>query len=430
LLALQNAIELENNNLKIAEVQKNIDDLERKLYEAQNLIYAIRHGEVDALLLNKNGKTDVYSLESIDYTYRVLIEKFGEGALSISKEGLVLYTNLYFSDLIGLSIGKIVGSYFYSYFKDVEVYKSLMDSIKEGMCKGEVILTVEGKTIPVYISISSLEPNLPGYGIIINDQTDRKQSEETILIYQQKLEEKIKELNRTNSDLEQFVHIVSHDIKEPLRKIISYGGRLKETLSSKIDEEVIAHIDIMNAASLRLNSLVDDLAHYSYTGSENATLELVDLNKILLDILEDIEFIIRDKNAKITWDDLPTVHASQFQIRQLFFNLIINAIKYSREGVPPIVHLDYIQVEEVDPVYDKKKIYYKINISDNGIGMEEQHLHKIFIVFQRLHTPKEYSGTGIGLAICKKIIENQKGKIDVSSVLNVGSTFSIYLPLD
>lgn len=419
------------NNLETynKEELRKITELEHQLQEAKNLIYAIRHGEVDALLLNKDGKADVYSLESIDYTYRVLIEKFGEGALSISKEGLILYSNSYFSDLTGVPISKIVGSYLSNYLGDGDTYTALINSIREGIYKGEITLEVAGKTIPVYISITSLEPNLPGFGIILNDQTEKKKSEETILAYQQELEEKIKELNRTNSDLEQFVHIVSHDIKEPLRKIISYGGLLRDDLSVELNEEAIKHIDIMNSASLRLNTLVDDLAHYSYTGSENGAIELVDLNKILSDIIEDIEILIKSKKAEITWEQLPSIQASQFQIRQLFSNLIINALKYSRENVTPKVHINYEKVEEVDLVYDKNTVYHKINIVDNGIGMEEQHLHKIFIVFQRLHAVKEYSGTGIGLAICKKIIENHKGKIEVASSINEGSTFSVFLPL-
>ncbi|HEY0031274.1 MAG TPA: ATP-binding protein [Bacteroidia bacterium] len=194
---------LENTTINNREGLNRIAELEHQLLEAKNLIYAIRHGEVDALLLNKDGKADVYSLENIDYTYRVLIEKFAEGALSISNEGLILYCNSYFSELINLPISKIVGSYFSSYFSDHEIYLKLLTDIKEGVYKGEILLAIKEKRIPVYISITSLAPNLPGFGIILNDLTDKKKSEQIILDHQQQLEEKIEELNHHEKKLSQ-----------------------------------------------------------------------------------------------------------------------------------------------------------------------------------------------------------------------------------
>lgn len=188
--------ELEDQTEKIVE-------LEYQLLEARNLIYAIRHGEVDALLLNKDGKPDVYSLENIDYTYRILVEKFAEGAISISNEGTILYCNSYFSELIDVPISKIVGTYFWDYLPGIKTFYWLLENSKNGTYKGELVLEVGGKTIPVYISITSLEPNLPGFGIILNDLTDKKKSEEIILAHQVQLEEKIKQLNSNEKQLSQ-----------------------------------------------------------------------------------------------------------------------------------------------------------------------------------------------------------------------------------
>jgi signal transduction histidine kinase len=417
--------------LKELGLEVKIAALEYQLHEAKNLIHAIRHGEVDALLLNKDGKADVYSLENIDYTYRILIEKFAEAAISISDEGLIRYCNSYFSQLIAIPMAKIVGTYFYEYLPSKASFNSIIKKIRQGVFKGEINLELNGKPLPVYLSLTSLAPNLSGYGIILNDQTAKKKSEETILAYQKQLEQKIKELYRTNSDLEQFLHIVSHDIKEPLRKIVTYGTMLKDDFATSLDGGAVKYINIMSSASTRLNTLMEDLAHYSFIGTENSIREEVDLNKLFAEILDDIEIIVKQKNAKVTWGMLPTVTASRFQMRQLFTNIIINALKYSREGVAPVVFINAETTlqERVEGHDNQPIMYHKINVADNGIGMEEKHIAKIFIIFQRLHGIKEYSGTGIGLAICKRIVENHNGKIEVSSMVKEGSVFNVYLPV-
>jgi signal transduction histidine kinase len=420
---------MENNNQANLEV-KNAD-LEYQLHEAKNLIQAIRNGEVDALLLNKDGKADVYSLENIDYTYRILIEKFAEAAISISDDGLIRYCNSYFSHLIKIPMAKIVGTYLYEYLPSKASFLSILKKIKNGIYKGEINLELDGEIIPVYLSLTSLAPNLSGYGIILNDQTAKKKSEETILGYQKQLEQKIKVLYRTNGDLEQFLHVVSHDIREPLRKIVTYGTLLKNEFAPALEQGAVKYIDIMNTASTRLNALMEDLVHYSYVGTESSSLEKVDPNKLLTEIVNDIETIVISKGAKITWDVLPMVNASRFQMRQLFTNLIINALKYSKEGIAPELHVsaEVSAQERFGGVDGKTILYHKINFDDNGIGIEEKYMNKIFVIFQRLHGIKEYSGTGIGLAICKRIVENHNGKIEVTSVVNEGSTFSVYLPV-
>ena len=240
---------MENNNLA-EEASQKITELENKLLDANNLINAIRHGEVDALLMNKNGKADVYSLESIDFTYRVLVEKIGEGALSISKEGLILYCNSYFSDLINIPISKIVGSYFWSYLSNAKTYETLLNGIKDGLYKGEIILEVGAKAVPVYISITSLEPNLPGFGIILTDQTDKKKNEETILHHQQQLEAKIKELNNNEKQLNQAnKELIFQNLEKEKQavELITANTELTfqiEEKKKRVEELKIAYTDI------------------------------------------------------------------------------------------------------------------------------------------------------------------------------------------
>ena len=412
----------------IDDLNEKIHELEHQLMEANSLVEAIREGSIDAFILNKEGRSDIYALENIDYTYRVLIEKFREGAISISEDGLILYCNDYFAQLLNIPITKIIGSYFNSYVYSVGEFKELMDCLPNGSCKGEILLSANGIKIPVYISITNLQPHIPAIGIIVTDQSEKKKHEEEILHYQRKLEKQIKRLNHINSDLEQFVHIVSHDIKEPLRKIVSYGSRLKEEIESEISAKNLKDLNVVYDGALRLNALVDGLVIYSSSTSNHFDVGTIDLYKVVKEVCDDIELLIREKKAQITIISLPKVKASYYQMKQLFSNLITNALKYSKNDLFPIID---IRSELVGSIDDKlpNQNYYKITVSDNGIGMEQAHLKKIFTIFQRLHLQGEYSGTGIGLAICKKIVENHNGKIEVESSLNKGSTFAVYLPV-
>lgn len=413
---------------QIDELNKKIADLENQLYEANDIITAIKEGSIDAFVLNNEGRSEIYAIENIDYTYRVLIEKFNEGAISISEDGLILYCNDYFAHLLNIPINKIIGSYFNSYVYSVGQFQTLMEGLKTGYCKGEILLSANGIKIPVYISITSLQPHIPAIGIIVTDQTEKKKHEEEILNYQDKLEKQIKKLNQSNSDLEQFVHIVSHDIKEPLRKIISYGSRLQDNLANEQNERNMKDLAIIYDGASRLNALVDALVVYSSSTANHFDVSNIDLYQVVKEVCEDIELIIKEKKAQITFNGLPVVKASHYQMKQLFCNIIINALKYSKKNVPPIIHITSTVVDDIHNKSADKK-YHKIMISDNGIGMEHAHLKKIFTIFQRLHLSKEYAGTGIGLAICKKIIENHNGKIEVESILNIGSTFIVYLPV-
>ncbi len=403
-----------------------IADLKVRLFEANGIIDAIKDGSIDALVLNKNGTPNVYSLESADYTYRILIEKFGEGALSISEEGLILYCNDYFAGLIGLPSTKIIGSYFNSYIASVWEFTDLMSALKNGPSKGEIMLRYEGKKRPVYISLTNLQPTVSAIGIIVTDLSQKKKHEEALALYQRQLEVKVNELNQTNTNLEQFIHVVSHDLKEPLRKIVSYTSHLNSTRADLFTKHEVNNLNIINSSALRLNSLVDDLVKYAFSTNKVEDDE-VDLTGVLREVMDDLELVITERAAVIRSDKLPVITGSRVQMRQLFSNLISNAIKYGKRDVKPEITITTGFVENIERQRPDKN-FYKISLHDNGIGMDKAHLSKIFTIFQRLHMRNEYSGNGIGLAICKKIMENHAGKIDVESAPNEGSTFNLYFP--
>jgi signal transduction histidine kinase len=402
---------------------KKIEELESKLLETNSIIDAIKEGSVDALVLHQDGTPKVYSLQSADYTYRVLIEKFREGALSISEAGLILYCNDSFSRLLNKPINNIVGTFFNSYVDSVGKFEDIKNGLKTGQGKGEIMLNVEGQKIPIYISLSDLQPQVSAIGITVTDLSQKKKHEEAINLYQRQLELKVNELNQTNINLEQFVHVISHDIKEPIRKILTYSTFLDSLDADSLNKRESNALRVIKNSTQRLNSLVSDLVKYAFS-TQKMELSDVDLNHILNDVTEDLELLIDANDASITFNQLPVIYGSTVQMRQLFSNLLTNAIKYRKKNETPSIHISTEIVDCIDPHYPNRK-FYKVMVKDNGIGMDNKHLGKIFAIFQRLETSVN-NGNGIGLAICKRIMENHSGKIEAESTPNDGSTFNMY----
>jgi PAS domain S-box-containing protein len=240
------------------------------------------------------------------------------------------------------------------------------------------------------------------------------------------LEEKNAELKRNNKELESFNYIASHDLQEPLRKIQLFYSRILDKEKSNLSESSLEYFSSINNAADRMQNLIEALLAYSTANYTSMVYEKTDLNKIVEDVKSDLEDMIEAKNAVIQSDVLPKVAVIPFQFRQLLSNLISNGIKYSKRDVTPVIKISASQSIEEET---RGKKFWKISIVDNGIGFEQQYEHKIFELFQRLHGKNEFVGTGIGLAICKKIIDNHKGFIKVKATPGVGSEFTIYLPM-
>ena len=248
---------------------------------------------------------------------------------------------------------------------------------------------------------------------------------------QKDLESKVDELNRSNQDLEQFAYVASHDLQEPLRKIRAFGDRLQNKYAQEISEEGLDYIKRMQSASERMQTLIDDLLTYSRVTRGDEGFEEVDLHEQIQMTLENLEFAIEKKGATIDMMVNHTVKAIPGQIRQLFQNLFSNAIKFSKENVAPVIEVKSEIISgsllNMPGIYPNKD-YCVIKIKDNGIGFEPQYGDKIFALFQRLHTRNEYEGTGIGLAVCKKIVEKHNGFIQADSKPGEGTQFTIILP--
>ena len=235
---------------------------------------------------------------------------------------------------------------------------------------------------------------------------------------QLELENKTKQLEKSNRELEQYAWLTSHDLKEPLRKILTYSDALIRKDHCNLPDTSLNYLNKIHKSAGRMSGLIDAVLEYSNVTTETILFAPTDLNIILQDVLEDLEIMISSNNASVNFNTLPVVEAIHIQMRQLFQNLVSNAIKYCKQTESPVIEVSCEKYQEG----------FLIKFNDNGIGFETVHREKIFKVFQRLTSDQVYEGTGIGLALCKKIAEFHHGFITADSEPGVGSTFTIYLP--
>ncbi|HWF92008.1 MAG TPA: ATP-binding protein [Terriglobales bacterium] len=241
-------------------------------------------------------------------------------------------------------------------------------------------------------------------------RAQRKQAENELAL-------KVEELARSNRDLEQFAYVASHDLQEPLRMVAMYTQLLAERYRGKLDEQADKYIHYAVDGALRMQTLVQDLLAFSRAGREGTKMSPVDCNLVMRQILKNLEAAIREKNAVIKHDALPTVRANSSQLQQVLQNLVNNAIKFHGEKAP-----------EIEVRAERNKMEWEFFVSDNGIGIAQEHADRIFVIFQRLHTREEYPGNGIGLSICKKIVERHGGRIWAESGVHGGTTFHFTVP--
>jgi PAS domain S-box-containing protein len=258
------------------------------------------------------------------------------------------------------------------------------------------------------------------YEQTLMDNIELKQTQEQLKENQLMLEKYIDELNRSNRELTQFAFIASHDLQEPVRKLLFYSDYLLQKYTGNIDGKGVEYLKNMHGASQRMRNLIQDLLLFSQIHKEKMEFRDIDLNVIANEMHQDLEMTIEEKKATLTIDPLPKIQADGGMMRQLFTNIIGNSLKYSKPGQSPEIT---VTNHEIDG-------YLEIAFADNGIGFDEKYNAQIFTLFQRLHTRDVYEGTGLGLAICRKIVELHNGKIRAEAKEGVGATFYVSLPLN
>lgn len=272
---------------------------------------------------------------------------------------------------------------------------------------------------------------------LVGTSTDIHEQKMAAEIMEQRIEERTLALKRVNEDLEssnaelqQYAFVASHDLKEPLRKIHMFGNMLKDRYQDSMEDKARDYLSRIIGSSARMASLIDDLLRFSRL-SQVSFFEQADLKVIINEILSDLEILIQEKNARVTVSSLPVIEAVPGQLRQVFQNLLSNAFKFSRKDIQPVISITATRIKEkkFDSPQEADGPFVCISITDNGIGFDEKYLDKIFVLFQRLHTKDKYEGTGIGLAVTRKIIDKHNGLITAHSREKEGATFNIILPV-
>jgi signal transduction histidine kinase len=269
------------------------------------------------------------------------------------------------------------------------------------------------------IPIQDKEGNIVEWFGVATDITARKQYEKEL---EHRVENRTRELQRSNEDLLQFAHVASHDLKEPVRKIKTFTYRLQDTLPN-IDERAQTYLDKILTSADRMSSMIDGVLAYSSASGFEPTIQVVNLHETLENIQADLEIAIHEKGATFRLEGLPYVEGAPVLLYQLFYNLVNNSLKFSKANVAPVISIkgESIQVSG--------KEHSRIEVSDNGIGFDPIHNKTIFDTFTRLHSKSEYEGTGLGLSLCRKIVEFHKGTIEANGNKDVGAVFIVTLPL-
>lgn len=376
------------------------------------------------------------------------LKSIGDAVIATDIGGRIKFMNPIAEALTGWSEVEALGNELSSVFQTRDeqlgtpLESPVISVLREGhpvnLITPPLLLSRAGTERLIEATISPIKDNtytLSGVVVVFRDITERRQAELALQKAKAELETRVAERTvelskanaqlqlelterkRVNAELEQFAYVASHDLREPLRKIKSFTELLERRYKSQLDENADKYINYIVDGVTRMQMLVTDLLTYSRTGRSELRLEPIDLNKVLQQVIDDLEVAIQDGGAIITYDPLPTLVVDASQIAQLLQNLIGNAIKFRSQN-PPSVH---IRAKKVNPGW-------VFEVRDNGIGIEPEHAERIFLIFQRLHTRSEYPGSGIGLAICKRVVERHGGWIWVESESGKGSVFYFIIP--
>ncbi|ACO47187.2 PAS domain S-box protein [Deinococcus deserti] len=408
-LAVQNA-ELEARTRAL----EAFASLTRDLTLKSDVVALIRRAQEVVMSMLPDGHAAYYELEGQTWRLRSIVGQWGSPGLQQAVEGGLPYD----------TTRNFIPAWTQGQAHYLDVYDTSIDNLGEATrhfgASAVLPVIVNGERIGVFavalfdsrvwtnIDKAVLESVVRSLGLAIEGARSLTQ-----------LAQRTEELERSNRDLEQFAYVASHDLQEPLRTITSFTELLARRYQGQLDSKADRYIHFTVDAARRMSSLIQDLLAFSRVGAENHQLAMVDTSQVLEDITRDLAEDLRESGAVVSWDSLPSVYADPVQIRQLLQNLVSNGIKFQREGMVPAVHISGHEEGQV----------FHFQVQDNGIGIDRQYFDRIFTVFQRLHNREKYKGTGVGLALCKRIVERHGGRLWLESKVGAGSTFHFTLPV-
>lgn len=390
----------------------------------------------------KNRNTQLLELSekirTSEAQYRILTDNLPMLIFSVDLEGKLIYGNAWMQQFTGQTIGQlsqnnwqsVIHEEDYEAFLNIMPPRSLADAEHP---KTQLRIRNVVSNVFYWHQVAILKASQHywiGYMVDIHaqkvfektlkDNFELKETQAKLEDNQQILEQYIKELNRSNRELQQFAFIASHDLQEPVRKLLFYSDYLLNKYSDGMDEKGRNYLANIQSSSARMRNLIQDILLFSQIDKQESRFQLVDLNVIANETCQDLEMKISEKEAAVNIKVLPNLYCDRGMMRQLFANIIGNSLKYAAENRPPIIEIWHQQEDG----------FVTLHFRDNGIGFDEKYLPKIFTLFQRLHTSREFAGTGVGLAICKKIVDVHRGRINAVSKIGEGTTFTVSIPAD
>ncbi len=383
------------------------------------------------------------SLRKSEERYHLMVEEVQEySILYLNSKGIVENWNVGAEKIKGYKADEIIGKYFgVFYTPEDQKHKLPQELLELARTKGKVIhegwrARKNGSLFWASVVITAVhnkKGDVIGFSKVTHDLTERKKADDKLKMNALELEQKNNELEEMNKELQSFAYISSHDLQEPLRKIQTFASQIIEKESENLSENGKDKFKRMQNAAQRMQTLINDLLAYSRTNSQERVFIKTDLSQIIKEVKEDLTEELEQKSAVIEIGETSEVDVIPFQFKQLLYNLISNSLKFSNPEIPIIIKITS-EIAFGEDLPEEKLIaakkYCHIKVSDNGIGFEAQYNKKIFEVFQRLHGRDRYNGTGIGLAIVKKIVENHNGIITASGIHNEGASFDIYIPVN
>jgi PAS domain S-box-containing protein len=403
-------------NALVAERATLQEELDRRNRADRVLAARRQELETSKSVLELHVQARTQELQKLQRRYELILNAAGEGILGFDVEGKTTFVNPAVEKITGWSMEELAGKMEAEIFGD---QSQIIGDSSSGRSAGEKLFSRrDGSVFPgEYIRTAIQEDGrVVGSVLVFKDITERKASDET-------LTQKAAELARSNSELEQFAFVASHDLQEPLRKIQAFGDRLRGKCEGVVAPEALEYLERMQSASARMRRLIDDLLTFSRVIRNSEPFQLVDLTTLTKEVLGDLEVRIEKTGAKVEVGELPMVDADPMQMRQLFQNLIGNALKFQPPGNIPVVKITGRTVTT-----PAGRSCAEISIQDNGIGFDEKYVDRMFAVFQRLHGRTEYEGTGVGLAVCRRITDRHGGTIAARSKPGEGATFTVTLP--
>ena len=424
---------LSHDNAKLTEELNHRRHAERNLTQQRQELARSK----DVLALHVQARTQ--EVEKLQRRSDLILNSAGEGICGFDLSGRITFANPAAARIMGKSVEELVGRSELELFAGFRA-KPDTSATSHNPHPVEIVATrCDGSSFASEFVRSPLNENgrTVGEVLVFKDITERKQAAEI-------LAQKADELARSNAELEQFAFVASHDLQEPLRKIQAFGDRLKMRCDEANLTDGRDYLDRMQNAAARMRKLIDDLLTFSRVISRTEPFVPVKLNEVTREVLGDLETSIERSRARVEVGELPTVEADAVQMRQLLQNLIGNALKFQPPGGEPVVriegrvfssatargHTAFFSRKDGDAVDAAVgDDFCELTVTDNGIGFSEQYLEKIFAVFQRLHGRQEYEGTGIGLAVCRRIADRHGGSITARSQPGEGATFVVHLPV-